>query len=108
VDELGIGDELRGAIAARSGSRYPFWRGMIEHILAGELDTAADIMESAGNRTLEANLRRHSGLRMLADGRTADATEQLERALAFYRSVAATAYIGQIESALAGAQSESA
>jgi hypothetical protein len=81
---------------------------MIEQILAGELEAAAEIMESAGNRTVEANLRRHSGLRMLAEGRTADATLQFERALAFYRSVAATFYIGQIESAVAGAQSESA
>jgi class 3 adenylate cyclase/tetratricopeptide (TPR) repeat protein len=108
ADRLGIGDELRDAVAAGAGSRYPFWRGMIEQILAGELEAAAEIMESAGNRTVEANLRRHSGLRMLAEGRTADATLQFERALAFYRSVAATFYIGQIESAVAGAQSESA
>ena len=33
---------------------------------------------------------------------------ELERALAFYRSVDASAYVAQIESALAGAQSESA
>jgi hypothetical protein len=81
---------------------------MIEHILAGDLDAAADIMESSGNPTVEANLRRHSGRRMSAEGRTADATAQFERALAFYRSVAATFYIEQIENALAGAQSESA
>jgi len=36
------------------------------------------------------------------------ATDQLERALAFYRSVDATFYVAQIESALAAAQSESA
>jgi tetratricopeptide (TPR) repeat protein len=108
AEELGIGDELRDAVAAGAGPSYPFWRGMIEHILAGDLDAAADIMESSGNPTVEANLRRHSGRRMSAEGRTADATAQFERALAFYRSVAATFYIEQIENALAGARSESA
>jgi hypothetical protein len=81
---------------------------VITHILAGELDEAADIMASAGNPTVEANLRRHGGLRTLAAGGIAEAEVELERALVFYRSVDATAYIAQIESALAGPQSESA
>jgi hypothetical protein len=45
---------------------------------------------------------------MLAAGRAADARAQLERALAFHRSVDASAYVAEIERALAGAQSESA
>jgi hypothetical protein len=45
---------------------------------------------------------------MLADGRHAEGEVELERALAFYRSVDASAYVAQIESALAGSQSESA
>ncbi len=49
-----------------------------------------------------------AGLRMLAAGRTADAEVELERAVAFYRSVDASACLAQIESALAGAQSASA
>ena len=65
-------------------------------------------MESGGNPTIEANLRKHAGMRMLTAGRTADARAQLERALAFYRSVDASAYVAEIETALAGAQSESA
>jgi tetratricopeptide (TPR) repeat protein len=108
ANELGIGDELRDAVAARAGPTFPFWRSVIEHILAGELGAAADSMASAGNPTIEANLRKHNGLRMLAAGRTADAQVELERALAFYRSVDASAYVAQIESPLAGAQSESA
>ena len=108
ADELGIGDELRDAVAAGAGPRFPFWRSVIEHILAGELVVAADLMASAGCPTIEANLRRHGGLRMLADGRLTEGEVELERALAFFRSVAASAYVAQIESALAGAQSESA
>ena len=108
ADELGIGDELRDAVAAGAGPRFPFWGSVIEHILAGELVVAADLMASAGSPTIEANLRRHGGLRMLADGRDPEGEVELERALAFYRSVDASAYVAQIESALAGAQSESA
>lgn len=81
---------------------------MIQHVLAGELDLGADLMASAGNPTAEANLRKHSGLRMMSEGRTAEAAVQLERALEFYRSVDASSYVAQIEGALAGAQSESA
>ena len=81
---------------------------MIEHILAGELDAAANIMDSAGNPTIEAHIRMHAGFRMLAAGRTADAQAELERALDFYRPVEASFYVEQIEAALAGAQSASA
>ena len=101
ADELGIGDDLRDAIAVRAGPEVPVWRRTIELGLAGELAAAADVMETAGASTIEANLRRHAGM-------VTGATDQLERALAFYRSVDATFYVAQIESALAAAQSESA
>ncbi|MDH4102081.1 MAG: AAA family ATPase [Thermoleophilia bacterium] len=110
ADELAIGDELRAAAAdwhSRPGS-HSFWRQLIEHILASELEEAADMIASAGNPTIEANIRKQAGLRMLAAGRTADAQVELERALGFYRSVDASFYVEQIESALAGAQSASA
>jgi hypothetical protein len=81
---------------------------VIEHVLAGELVSAADLMASAGSPTIEANLRRHGGLRMLAAGRHSEGEVELERALGFYRSVDARFYVAQMESALAGAQSESA
>jgi class 3 adenylate cyclase/tetratricopeptide (TPR) repeat protein len=111
ADELGVGDELREAAATHTGPRVSAWTqpgGLIERILAGELDVAADLFRSAGNPTIEANIRMHAGLRMLAAGRTADAQIELERALGFYRTVDASLYIAQIETALAGAQSESA
>ena len=44
----------------------------------------------------------------MAAGRHAEGKLELERALAFYRSVAASAYVAQIEATLSGAQSESA
>ena len=36
ADELGIGDELRDAAAAQAGPIFPFWRSVIDHILAGD------------------------------------------------------------------------
>ena len=108
AEMLGIRDDLRDAVAAGAGPGVPWWRTVVEHILAGELGAAADIVETAGSPSIEANLRKHAGLRMLAAGRTADAEVQLARALAFYRTVDASGYIAQIESALAEGQSESA
>jgi tetratricopeptide (TPR) repeat protein len=108
ANELGIGDELREAVAASAGPTVPFWRRTIEHILAGELGAAADSMASAGTPTIEAYLRKDNGLQLLSAGRTADAQVELERALAFYRSVDASFYVARIERALAGVQSASA
>jgi tetratricopeptide (TPR) repeat protein len=108
AEELGILHDLRDAVAAGTGPLVPMWRSVIEHVLAGELEKGADVMASAGSPTIEANLRKHAGLRMLVGGRTAEAKIQLARALAFYRSVDASAYVAEIESALADLQSESA
>ena len=108
ADELGIGDDLRDAVAAGAGPTVPIWRSTIELALAGNSSAAADVIERAGNPTIEARLRRHAGLRLLADGRTADAEVELERALEFYRSVDASSYVAEIENALTAAQSESA
>jgi hypothetical protein len=101
ADELSIREELRDALALAGGPEIPVWRRTIELGLTGDLAGAADVMGEAGNPTIEANLRRHAGL--LTGG-----ADQLERALAFYRTVDASFYIEQIERALAGAQSESA
>jgi hypothetical protein len=108
AEKLGILGDLRDAVAAGAGPSVPFWRGVIGLILAGDLLAAADSMASAGSPTIEANLRRHAGLRMLAEGETAAGMVELDRALDFYRSVDASGYIAKIEDALAGAQSESA
>ena len=111
ADELGIGDDLREAAATHTGPGVSAWTqpgGLVERILAGELEEAADMFRSAGTPTVEANVRKHAGFRMLADGRAADAQIELERALTFYRTADASFYVAQIESALDELQSESA
>ena len=108
ANALGVDDELRAAVAVGAGPRVPVWRRTMELILGGELSAAADVMAAAGNVTAEANLRKLAGLRLSSAGRSEEARADLERALAFYRNVGASAYVAEIESALAGAQSASA
>ena len=108
ADALDAADDLRAACAVGAGPAVPFWRTAIVLTLDGELSAAADEMARAGNPTIEANVRRHAGLRLLAAGRTDEAEDELERALAFYRSVDASAYVAEIQAALAGAQRDSA
>ena len=64
-------------------------------------------MGSAGSLTIEADLRKHAGLRLLTAGRTADEEVQLERALDFHRMVDASHARGD-RGALAEAQRDSA
>jgi tetratricopeptide (TPR) repeat protein len=108
ADVIGMADDLRAALAVGAGPAVPFWRTTILLTLDGELSAAADGMARAGNPTIEANIRRHAGLRLLAAGRTDEAEDELDRALAFYRSVDASAHVAEIEAVLAGAQRDSA
>jgi class 3 adenylate cyclase/tetratricopeptide (TPR) repeat protein len=108
ADELGIGDDLRAALADGAGPAMPLWRTAVELILNGEILAAADLMASTGIPNVEANLRKYAGLRLLADERVEDAVVELDRALAFYRRVDARAYVAEIENTLAEAQRESA
>ena len=61
-----------------------------------------------GNHALEAYFRLHAGVRLVDEDRAAEGEIELEQALAFYREVGASRYVAEIESSLAGAQSESA
>jgi class 3 adenylate cyclase/tetratricopeptide (TPR) repeat protein len=103
AEELGVDDDLRAAVALGTGPALPVWRRAVELALAGDLTAAADVIGEAGFAASAANLRRHAGLRGGADSHT-----QLERALEFYRSVDASAYVSEIEAALAEAQRDSA
>jgi class 3 adenylate cyclase/tetratricopeptide (TPR) repeat protein len=107
-DALGLADDLRAALAAGAGPAVPFWRTTLLLTLEGELSAAADAMARAGNPTMEAVIRLHAGLRLLDAGKTGEAAAELDRALAFYRSVDASARVAEIEAALAGAQRDSA
>jgi hypothetical protein len=66
-------------------------------ILDGRLEEAADALDEIGDLPDEAEVRGMAAERMRAEGRTASADDQLERALAFWRSVGATRYLATPE-----------
>jgi ATP/maltotriose-dependent transcriptional regulator MalT len=108
AEQIGVRDRLAKAAEA-TAARWTRWRKLIELMLDGDLRSAADDFAEIGTPTKEAELRRHAGRRFLEEGRRADGEVELEKALSFYRSVAATAHIAEIEALLgAAAQSESA
>jgi class 3 adenylate cyclase/tetratricopeptide (TPR) repeat protein len=70
---------------------------------------AAEYYSEAGIRLFEAEARLRNAERLVAAGRQQDGAPDLEKALAFYRSVGATLFIARGEALLAAtAQSESA
>ena len=63
--------------------------------------TAADVFSDSGALDDEALARLRAAEQLVAEGRRADADEQLQRSLAFWRSVGATRYIQEGEALLA-------
>ena len=102
---LGLREELR-PIAAQ-GHQSP-WQKAAVAALSGDFVKAADIFADGGAIAIEAGERFWAAHELLEAGRRAEAEEQLEKALAFYRTVGATFFIEQGEALLADAQSASA
>ena len=74
----------------------------------GDFVSAADDYAAMEATALEADARYSAAIELIESGRNAEGVEQLERALAFYRSVGAPFYIERGEALLASAQSASA
>ncbi|MEP7335219.1 MAG: hypothetical protein ABI717_05500, partial [Actinomycetota bacterium] len=99
ASELGLERELR-AIAAEAPAEdrsAPPLRALLE----GEFVAAADAWGAMEMLPLEAHARLRAAERFRAEGRHPEADEQLERALAFWRSVGATRYVRRGEALLA-------
>jgi hypothetical protein len=77
------------------------WLRAGEAVLAGDLRGAADVLGEIGARPNEAFCRLGAAERLVAEGRRAEADEQLRSALAFYRGVGATRYAREGEALLA-------
>jgi len=91
---------LRGLGRANELPSYPggtAWHRAASLIAAGDLVAAAEFLASKGMRTEEAYAR----LRAATDLTRAERADQLDRALAFYRSARATYYVRQGETLLA-------
>jgi hypothetical protein len=95
---LGRGDEL-AQLTAGAKIRTPWLDGSLASA-AGDFATAADVYRGMGDRPDEAYARLQAGEQLVAQGRLAEAKDQLDRALAFFRSVGATAYISKAEALL--------
>ena len=92
-----LGYPLDGEWARRGHA----WPAAARAVLRGDFLRAAEISAAMGSRPDEADARLRAARAFVAEGRRAEADEQLSRALAFYRSVGATRYLRQGEALLA-------
>src|SRR6266540_2487090 len=79
------------------------WLAAATAVLSGELTRAADLCAQMGSLPDEAYARLRAAEQLVRAGRRADAEGELARALAFWRSVGATAYVRHGEALLARA-----
>jgi class 3 adenylate cyclase/tetratricopeptide (TPR) repeat protein len=93
--ELGRGDEIEPLLGKASLSTR--WLDVARAYLAGEFEEAAAILGDMGAVPEEAYARVRAAEALVEAGRRADANVQLQRALSFFRSVGATAYIREAE-----------
>ncbi len=97
AEELGCVDEL--ATIVESGARTK-WTDAAGMFLSGDVVRAAEILHEIGDAELESVARLRGARRLVAEGRRAEADEQLQRSLSFWRSVGATRYVRQAEELL--------
>jgi class 3 adenylate cyclase/tetratricopeptide (TPR) repeat protein len=69
-------------------------------IVEGDFARAADVLERMGVAPDEAYARLRAAEQLAAEGKSAEAAEQRDRALTFYRSVGATRYVRRAEKLL--------
>ncbi len=96
--ELGHAEELR-RLFEEVPNRTAWGRAGLA-LLDGNYEAAAEAFDETGDMESEAAARLRAGEKLLAEGRRADADEQLAQAVAFFRSVGATRYIREAEALL--------
>jgi class 3 adenylate cyclase/tetratricopeptide (TPR) repeat protein len=99
--ELGCSTELSERLARRKFQTK--WASAMRAVLRDDFAAAADTFSEIGDLAEEAFARLRAAEQLLAEGRRAEADEQLQRSLAFWRSVGATRYIRKGEALLAAA-----
>jgi class 3 adenylate cyclase/tetratricopeptide (TPR) repeat protein len=99
VEAVGAGKRLR-QFFERGTDGMP-WVEAGRAVLAGDPALAADVLEAAGCLSDAAFGRLRAAEMLAAEGRRAEADEQLRPALAFYRTVGATRYLREGETLLA-------
>jgi tetratricopeptide (TPR) repeat protein len=99
AQKLGRGEELL-ALVADEQLESP-WLLAGRAVAAGDFVHAAKIFDEMGDASLQAFYRLRAAEALVAEGRRAEADEQLRPALAFYRSVGAARYVRDGEALLA-------
>ena len=94
---LGRGQDLIALMPAGEGD----WARAARSYVGGDFRGAADACAAMGALTEEARDRLRLAEELAAQGRRSEADIELQRALAFYRSVGATRYIREAEALLA-------
>jgi hypothetical protein len=96
---LGRGPELE-EIGAAARVQTP-WIAAATAFVRGDFQLAAEIYAQTGSRPDEAYARLRAAEALIGEGDRAQGDRELQRALAFYRSVGATAYLREGEALLA-------
>jgi hypothetical protein len=97
--QLGREAEI-AAVLERQTAKLP-WIDVARAVLARDFRAAADQLAAMESPTQEAFYRLRAAEALVAEGRRAEADEQLRAALAFYRAVGATRYMREGEALLA-------
>jgi predicted ATPase/class 3 adenylate cyclase len=95
---LELAQELVDALADHP--RTP-WTETVRAYAHGDFVAAAEILHRTGAKPEEAEARLRAAEQLMAKGSAAEADEQLQQALKFYRSVGATYYVRECEARLA-------
>jgi tetratricopeptide (TPR) repeat protein len=89
----GVGWPFDLAVAALAGGPETSWIAAARAFVSREFERAADILAEIGSLPDEAYARLRAGEALLAAGRRIEGSAELDRALSFYRSVGAAAYV---------------
>ena len=98
--QLGLREKLYELVAQAPET---VWKRAALTAVQGDFVTSADVFAGSEAVALEAEDRFFAALELFDSGRPAEAVEQLERALAFHRSVGATFFVQRGEALLAQA-----
>jgi tetratricopeptide (TPR) repeat protein len=99
ADHIGRSAQLRAKLYGAPAVR-PWFRQIADLVLAGDFATAADLAHDWGLFSIEAETRLRAADKLRDLGRHDEANKQLEKALAFYRTVGARRYIRESEGLL--------
>jgi class 3 adenylate cyclase/tetratricopeptide (TPR) repeat protein len=97
-EELGVADRGRELLAI--GPRESRWKEAARAIFDGDYARAADVYERMDAVTAEAEMRLANAARLIEAGRYPEGAPDLQKALAFHRSVGATFFVRHAEQLL--------